>query len=75
MACMMHGRRQKRRMAKKVEKYGLLWDEGYPELFIELRCYRENRAQEQGGLGAYQHFKNAWKLAWPTFEYNEWTDI
>ncbi len=41
---------------------------------LELKCYRENWSVE-GGLGAEQHFKNAWKLAWPNYEWSDWVEL
>jgi hypothetical protein len=42
---------------------------------FELACYAANRTVEQGGLGAHQHFVNAWRLIWPKFEWNHWADL
>lgn len=42
---------------------------------LELKCYRENLTPDQGGLGAEQHFKNAWALAWPEYEWSDWVEM
>lgn len=46
-----------------------------PMLALELKCYRENVTREQGGLGAEQHFKNAWKIMWPEYQWNDWVEM
>jgi hypothetical protein len=55
--------------------YGTIWPKGAPLLPLELTCYRENRQPKDGGLGAHAHFKNAWKLVWPKFDWNDWSKI
>ncbi len=42
---------------------------------LELKCYRENLTPDQGGLGAEQHFKNAWKYMWPEYEWSDWVEM
>lgn len=42
---------------------------------LELKCYRENLGADMAGLGAEQHFKNAWKLAWPEYEWSDWVEM
>lgn len=42
---------------------------------LELKCYRENIGKDAGGLGAEQHFKNAWALAWPDYEWSDWVEM
>lgn len=42
---------------------------------LELKCYRENVTKELGGLGAEQHFKNAWHLIWPEYEWSDWVEM
>ena len=59
----------------RVEAYGRLYPKGTPKLAVELDCYRNRRTREEGGLGAEQHFRNAFALVWPNFEHNEWTDL
>ncbi len=55
--------------------YGLAWPKGKNKLLLELACYRTNRGPKDGGLGALRHFRNAWNLVWPRFEWNDWTKI
>jgi len=62
------------------EKYGYLHPDGATRnreyLFaLELKCYRENHPTELGGLGAEQHFKNAWRLMWPEYQWNDWVEM
>lgn len=42
---------------------------------LELKCYREGRTPEQGGLGTEQHFKRAWGMMWPQYEWNDWVEM
>lgn len=58
-----------------VKKYGGLVPENHSRLAIELYCYRHNRTTAEGGLGAEQHFKNAWKMLWPNYEWNDWVEM
>jgi hypothetical protein len=58
-----------------VKKYGFLVPDGTPLFALELKCYRENVTPEMGGLGAEQHFKNAWKINWPDYEWNDWVEM
>ena len=55
--------------------YGFAWPKGKSLLPLELQCYRQNWAPERGGLGALAHFRNAWKILWPKFEWNDWTRL
>jgi hypothetical protein len=55
--------------------YGYEVPKGSPMLPVELQAYRENRTEAQGGLGKLRHFKNAWRIAWPEFEWNDWAEI
>ena len=55
--------------------YGFDVPVGTPMLGMELKCYRENVTKAQGGLGAEQHFKNAWRLAWPNYEWSDWLEM
>lgn len=58
-----------------VDKYGYLVPHGTPLIGLELKCYRENRLPADGGLGAEQHFKNAWKINWPEYEWSDWVEL
>lgn len=53
-------------------KYGVNWPEGLGELDIELTCMGVNRRSEHGGLGAYRHWRNAARLAWPNLQVHPW---
>ena len=55
--------------------YGLMVPKGQPMLPIELQCYRQDRKESEGGLGKLRHFKNAWNLLWPDFQWNDWARI
>jgi hypothetical protein len=59
----------------EVELYGFRVPVGTPKLALELLCYRQNVTVEQGGLGAEQHFKNAWRIMWPTYEWSDWVEL
>lgn len=47
-----------------VVKYGKKFPPGTNDLTIELYAFRNQLTEEQGGLGAYQHFKNIVDLLW-----------
>jgi hypothetical protein len=55
--------------------YGYGWPRGKSLLSLELACYVKGHKEEDGGLGAYGHFVNAWNLVWPRFEWNEWARL
>ena len=42
------------------------------ELELELYCFRIGLTEDAGGLGKFQHFRNATKLLWPNLVWNEW---
>lgn len=58
-----------------TEKYGFQVPDGTPLFGLELKCYRENVTPDQGGLGAEQHFKNAWRMMWPDYEWSDWVEM
>lgn len=60
---------------KIIEKYGLDVPADTPMLALELLCYRTDQTVEKGGLGAEQHFKNAWKYFWPDYEWSDWVEL
>jgi hypothetical protein len=62
------------RPAQEIELYGLLVPADTPRISVELLCYRTNRPPSKGGLGAHQHFRNAFALMWPDYEMSEWVD-
>ena len=57
-----------------VEVYGLAIPKGTPQIAVELLCYRQDRRPEQGGLGKLAHFRNAFRLMWPKYQWSEWVD-
>lgn len=58
----------------QVELYGLRMPATMPRIAIELLCYRTDRSPAKGGLGKEAHFRNAFKLMWPDYEWSEWVD-
>ncbi len=59
----------------RVKLYGRLWPEEAPRLAVELSCYKDHASVESGGLGTEGHFRNAFRLMWPKYEWNEWIDL
>lgn len=58
----------------KIICYGLEYPAGVLKLAVELDCYKRNHTKEQGGLGKEMHFRNAFKIMWPNFQWNQWCD-
>ncbi len=58
-----------------IELYGQKWPKGTPRIAVEFACYRENLTKARGGLGREEHFRRAWKLMWPKYEWSEWVDV
>lgn len=48
-----------------TKRYGLDFPDHINEVSIELWCYRNNLTPERGGLGKFQHLKNAIQMLWP----------
>lgn len=44
------------------QKYGLQFPTGTTDATIELFCFKQGRTPDQGGLGKFEHFKNATDL-------------
>jgi len=59
----------------EVEVYGAIWKKTDTMLAIELYNYRNNIQPVQGGLGAEQHFRNAFKIMWPNFQWHDWMEL
>jgi hypothetical protein len=59
----------RRARSDEVEVYGLRVPRETPQLAIEFMCYRENL-----GKGREEHFRNAFRLMWPKYEWSEWVD-
>lgn len=60
---------------KPIVKYGFVVPPGTHPVKVELKAYALKITPEQGGLGPYQHFKNAWQMIWPDFKWNAWTEL
>lgn len=63
-----------------MNRYGLQWPQGTDDLTIELACFLIGRTVDQGGLGKYQHCRNAIDLLWNTeestmkFDWHPWAE-
>lgn len=55
-------------------KYGIVAPVQLTPFQVELVCFKKNLQPENGGLGAYQHFRNAVKIACPKIVWNEWLE-
>lgn len=60
-----------------VEKYGLLVPVTAPAISVELMCYRDAGTEREvkGNLGAEEHFRRAFRMMWPEYEWSEWVDL
>lgn len=58
-----------------IEKYGTKWPVGTLPIKIELWAYLKDHTPEKGGLGKEQHFRNAFRLAWPKFIWHDWMEL
>lgn len=58
-----------------VEKYGYKVPVGTPLIALELNAYRDGITVEEGGLGAEEHFKKAWRIMWPEYEWSDWVEM
>jgi len=69
-----------------INRYGYEWDTalGANDLNIELACYADNvfmkkRSNEHIQFNtekpAELHMKNAWRILWPDFIWNEWAEL
>ena len=56
------------------DKYGLSFDHPVNDLEVELYCFRNGRTPEEGGLGRFQHFRNAVDILWPETKWNPWLE-
>lgn len=61
----------------KIEKYGLIIPADAPAVSVELLCYRDAGTEREvkGNLGAEEHFRRAWKLMWPEYQWSSWVDL
>lgn len=55
---MVHGR------AVPIDRYGLNFPDGATPADIELICFNRSQSPEQGGLGRFEHLRNAIDLIW-----------
>lgn len=58
-----------------VQIYGYKVPKGAPKIAVELQAYRENRGPELGGYGAEEHFRRAFRLMWPKYEWSDWVEM
>lgn len=60
-----------------VEKYGLLVPATALSVSVELMCYRDagTPLATSGNLGAEEHFRRAWRIMWPDYEWSDWVDL
>lgn len=61
--------------SSEVEIYGIRVPRETPRVAVELGCYRDHRRKEWGGLGDEEHFRRAWQLVWPKFQWNEFAEL
>jgi hypothetical protein len=47
-----------------IDRYGILWPKDIDDFSIELKCFGLAHPPEKGGLGRFQHLKNAIDLKW-----------
>ena len=59
----------------KVSAYGRLYPAGTNPLAIEFDNYVEVTPKAEGGHGAEFHFRKAFGMMWPKFEWNDWCEL
>ena len=59
---------------ESVIRYGLKVPKETPEIAVELLCYRTDRQPAQGGLGKLEHFRRAFRLMWPKYQWSDWVE-
>lgn len=67
-------------MADEILKYGAYWPAESDDLAIELSCIAnggkwQNQQGQECGLGQFEHFMEARRLAWPDRYRHRWTDL
>lgn len=70
--------RQKVRADGTIDLYGLSVPATAPRIAVELQCYRENAQLKAMGLpveSAEEHFRRAWRIMWPKYEWSEWVEL
>ena len=55
-------------------KYNLAFEIQLNEIELELYCFRIKHPPVRGGLGAYEHFRNAANMLWPKLIWNPWLE-
>jgi hypothetical protein len=55
--------------------YGRQIPKSTPMIAVELAGYRDDWTIESGGLGREGHFRKAFKLMWPEYVWNDWTEL
>ena len=55
-------------------KYGIRSPVKIPDLELELYAFRNRFQPNEGGLGTFDHFRNATKLMWPKMSWNPWLE-
>lgn len=65
--------------AKSRLRYGYQWPPEFTDLDIELFCIRKGgKWTENGhhlGLGLFEHYRNAQRLAWPEDDEHRWSNL
>lgn len=67
-------------MADEIEKYGAFWPDTSDDLSIELACIAQGgkwvgSQGQECGLGLFEHYMEARRLAWPNRYRHRWTDL
>lgn len=67
-------------MADEILKYGAYWPADSDDLAIELACIAHGgkwlgQEGQECGLGLFEHFMEARRLAWPDRYRHRWTDL
>ena len=55
-------------------KYGIRSPVKIPDLELELYAFRNRLQPNEGGLGTFDHFRNATKMLWPKMSWNPWLE-
>lgn len=55
-------------------KYGIRSPVKIPDLELELYAFRNRLQPNEGGLGTFDHFRNATKMIWPKMSWNPWLE-
>tara|TARA_R110002020_G_scaffold265840_7_gene480665 strand:+ start:1325 stop:3028 length:1704 start_codon:yes stop_codon:yes gene_type:complete len=55
-------------------KYGMTFGHPVSPLEVELYAFRLGLGPDEGGLGKYEHFRNAANIIWPEIIWNPWLE-